>query len=54
LTNPAVRCVGVSVNTSAMDAGAARDYLRRTEEELGLPVVDPGRAGVGAIVDRLA
>jgi uncharacterized NAD-dependent epimerase/dehydratase family protein len=54
LTNPAVRCVGVSVNTSAMDAGAARDYLRRTEEELGLPVVDPVRAGVGAIVDRLA
>jgi uncharacterized NAD-dependent epimerase/dehydratase family protein len=54
LTNPAVRCVGVSVNTSAMDAGAARDYLRRTEDELGLPVVDPVRSGVGAIVDRLA
>jgi uncharacterized NAD-dependent epimerase/dehydratase family protein len=54
LTNPAARCVGISVNTSAMDAGAARDYLRRTEDELGLPVVDPVRAGVGAIVDRLA
>jgi uncharacterized NAD-dependent epimerase/dehydratase family protein len=54
LTNPAARCVGVSVNTSAMDAGAARDYLRRTADELGLPVVDPVRAGVGAIVDRLA
>jgi uncharacterized NAD-dependent epimerase/dehydratase family protein len=54
LTNPAVRCVGVSVNTSAMDAGAARDYLRRTEDELGLPVVDPVRSGVGAIVDRLS
>ena len=54
LTNPAARCVGVSVNTSAMDAGAARDYLRRTEDELGLPVVDPVRSGIGAIVDRLA
>jgi len=54
LTNPAARCVGISVNTAAMDTGAARDYLRRTEDELGLPVVDPVRAGVGAIVDRLA
>ncbi len=53
LTNPAVRCVGVSVNTAAMDAAAARDYLRRTEDELGLPCVDPVRSGVGAIVDHL-
>ena len=53
LTNPAARCVGVSVNTAALDAGTARDYLRRTEDELGLPVVDPMRSGVGAIVDRL-
>jgi len=53
LTNPAARCVGVSVNTAAMDAGAARDYLRRTEDELGLPCVDPVRSGVGAIVDHL-
>jgi len=54
LTNPAARCVGVSVNTAAMEGGAARDYLRRTEDELGLPVVDQVRSGVGAIVDRLA
>jgi uncharacterized NAD-dependent epimerase/dehydratase family protein len=54
LTNPAVRCVGVSVNTAAMESAAARDYLRRTEDELGLPCVDPVRGGsVGAIVDRL-
>jgi uncharacterized NAD-dependent epimerase/dehydratase family protein len=53
LTNPAVRCVGISVNTAAMDAGAARDYLRRTEDEQGLPCVDPVRTGVGPIVDRL-
>ena len=54
LTNAAARCVGISVNTSAMDSGAASDYLRRTEDELGLPVVDPVRSGVGAIIDRLA
>jgi uncharacterized NAD-dependent epimerase/dehydratase family protein len=53
LTNPAARCVGVSVNTAALDAAAARDYLRRTEDTIGLPCVDPVRTGVGAIVDRL-
>jgi uncharacterized NAD-dependent epimerase/dehydratase family protein len=53
LTNPAARCVGISVNTAAMEAAAARDYLRRTEDELGLPCVDPVRSGVDAIVDGL-
>jgi uncharacterized NAD-dependent epimerase/dehydratase family protein len=36
-----------------MDAGEARDYLRRTEDELALPCVDPVRTGVAAIVDHL-
>jgi uncharacterized NAD-dependent epimerase/dehydratase family protein len=54
LTNPAVRCVGLSINTSGLDAGAARDYLRQTEDRLGLPCIDPVRSGVGAIVDKLA
>lgn len=53
LTNPSVRCVGISVNTAGLDTGAARDHLRRTEDEQGLPCVDPMRTGVGAIVDRL-
>jgi uncharacterized NAD-dependent epimerase/dehydratase family protein len=53
LTNPAVRCVGVSVNSGALDAAAARDYLRQTEDQLGLPCVDPVLTGVAAIVDRL-
>lgn len=54
LTNPAVRCVGVSLNTDALDDAAARDELRRTEDRLGLPCVDPVRTGVEAIADRLA
>src|SRR6267154_5267087 len=37
LTNPEIRCVGISINTAAQDAAAARDYLRRTEDRLGLP-----------------
>jgi uncharacterized NAD-dependent epimerase/dehydratase family protein len=53
LTNPAARCVGLSINTAGLDAGAARDYLRETGDRLSLPCVDPVRAGVGAIVDNL-
>jgi uncharacterized NAD-dependent epimerase/dehydratase family protein len=53
LTNPAAHCVGVSVNTQGLDVAAARDYLRQTEDRLGLPCVDPVRTGVAAVVDRL-
>lgn len=54
LTNPDVRCVGLSINTAGLDEAAARDYLRGTEARLGLPCVDPVRTGVGAIVDNLS
>jgi uncharacterized NAD-dependent epimerase/dehydratase family protein len=54
LTNPDVRCVGLSINTAGLDEAAARDYLRGTETRLGLPCVDPVRTGVGAIVDNLS
>src|SRR6266496_236287 len=37
----------------ALDGAAARDYLRQTEDQLGLPCVDPVRTGIGAIVDHL-
>jgi uncharacterized NAD-dependent epimerase/dehydratase family protein len=53
LTNPAARCVGISLNTASLDAATARDYLRRTEDELSLPCADPVRSGLGTIVDRL-
>jgi uncharacterized NAD-dependent epimerase/dehydratase family protein len=53
LTNKAVRCVGLSINTGGLEAGAARDYLRQTGDGLGLPCVDPVRTGVGALVDNL-
>jgi len=43
----------VSVNTGALDPAAAGDYLRRTEDWIGLPTIDPVRTGVGPIVDRL-
>jgi len=53
LTNEGVRCVGLSVNTAGLDAAAGHDYLRRTEDRIGLPCVDPVRTGVGALVDTL-
>jgi uncharacterized NAD-dependent epimerase/dehydratase family protein len=53
LTNPAVRCVGLSINTSGLEASAANDYLGQTEDRLGLPCVDPFRTGVGRIVDNI-
>jgi uncharacterized NAD-dependent epimerase/dehydratase family protein len=53
LTNPNVRCIGLSLNTSALDAAAAERTLRETELKYGLPAVDPLRTGVGRIVDVL-
>ncbi|MDH3472809.1 MAG: DUF1611 domain-containing protein [Rhodospirillales bacterium] len=53
LTNPAVSCAGVAVNTSSMERDAAARYLEETEARLGLPAADPVRDGVGRIVDRL-
>jgi len=53
LTNPAVACHGVAVNTSLLAPDAAAACLAGIEERLGLPAVDPVRGGVGRIVDRL-
>ena len=54
LTNPAVRCVGIALNTAALEDAAADTLLAETAARLGLPAVDPLRTGVGAIVDQLA
>jgi uncharacterized NAD-dependent epimerase/dehydratase family protein len=53
LTNAAIRCVGISINTSALDGSTADSLLRQTADAFGLPCVDPVRGGVSAIVDRL-
>ena len=54
LTNPGIRPVGISVNTGALDEGAAQDCLRRMEDDHMLPASDPLRFGMGKIVDRIA
>lgn len=53
LTNPEIRCVGIAVNTAALDEAAARQVLGEIAEKHGLPATDPVRFGVGPIVDRL-
>jgi len=54
LTNPAVVCAGIAVNTSHMAPAEARRLLLRIEDDLDLPAVDPIKDGTAAIVDRLA
>ena len=53
LTNPDAKFVGVAVDTSRLSEQEAGEYLRRTEQELGLVTVDPVRNGVARIVDQI-
>lgn len=45
LTNPQVRCAGVSLNTSRLDDAQARGMLAVLSSELRVPVADPLRGG---------
>lgn len=53
LTNPHARFVGVSINSAHLNEADALAYMTTLEQQLGLPVVDPFRQGVGRIVDQL-
>lgn len=53
LTNPAVVCAGVSVNTSRLTPAEARNLLLRIEDTLDLPAVNTFQDGAGPIVDHL-
>ena len=45
LTNPAIRCAGISLNTAALDEAAALAEMDRLSAHLGYPVADPIRRG---------
>ena len=45
LTNPSIRCVGVSLNTASMTPEEAELLIATESERLGLPVADPVRGG---------
>jgi uncharacterized NAD-dependent epimerase/dehydratase family protein len=53
LTNRAVRCVGLSINSSSLTQDAWDSYRKRLERELELPVCDPLRTGVERLADSL-
>jgi len=52
-TNPSIRCVGISVNTSKLESGKRLDYLRDLGTATGLPCIDPLIDGCGAIVENI-
>ncbi|MEO1082225.1 MAG: DUF1611 domain-containing protein [Pseudomonadota bacterium] len=53
LTNPRIRCVGISVNCSSITADERPAYLASLAEEHGLPCVDPMLDGTDPILNEL-
>jgi len=53
LTNHAVRCVGISINSSSLSDEQWKQYAEDLAQELKLPVVDPMRGGVAALATAL-
>jgi uncharacterized NAD-dependent epimerase/dehydratase family protein len=53
LTNPAARCIGLSINTAGLSPAARANVLAHYNEETGLLCVDPIATGVQALLDRL-
>jgi uncharacterized NAD-dependent epimerase/dehydratase family protein len=53
LTNRAIRCVGLSINTSSLSDTDCTEYFQRVTAELGLPVCDPVRTGVDVLAAAL-
>jgi uncharacterized NAD-dependent epimerase/dehydratase family protein len=51
VTNPEIRCAGVSLNTGALSQEAAIAEIATTERRVGLPTADPIRGG--ATFERL-
>jgi uncharacterized NAD-dependent epimerase/dehydratase family protein len=47
LTNPAIRCAGVSLNTADLADAEADRLIAAESQRLGLPVADPIRGGPG-------
>jgi uncharacterized NAD-dependent epimerase/dehydratase family protein len=45
LTNPAIRCGGISFNTSALTSERALAVMEETSSRLRLPVADPMQRG---------
>lgn len=53
LTNPHVRCAGLAINSSSLSDAEWRSYQSALMSQFELPVCDPMRGGVDAIVSYL-
>jgi uncharacterized NAD-dependent epimerase/dehydratase family protein len=53
LTSPAIQCIGISLNTSGVGNADRASMIAAIEAETGLPCIDPGRADMAAIIDRM-
>ena len=53
LTNPDIQCVGIAVNTAALDDEGMDRCLKEISDAHGLPTADPVRTGVGPLIDEL-
>lgn len=53
ITNPNIRLGGIALNTSSLSEDDALKAIARYQAKFGVPVVDPVRTGVAAIVDVL-
>lgn len=54
LTNPAVKVVGITVNTSSVSVEEGQRICAQLSEEFSLPCVDPLRDGTDSIIAALA
>ena len=50
VVQPGSRVLGISLNTSGLDAAEAKDLIATTGAEFGLPVGDPVRTGLDELV----
>lgn len=53
LTNPAVKAVAISLNTSKLDEASAREALAAAEAETSLPATDPIRFGATRLAEAV-
>jgi len=53
LTNPSIRCLGISVNTRPLPEAERLPYLEALSREHGLPCIDPLLTGTDALIDAL-
>ena len=53
ITNSKIKCVGISVNTSALSDEETNMYISQLEKETGLLVTDPCKFGVDKLIGKI-